>query len=325
MPCKFSIIIAIRNEEDNIPSLIASLTKLNYSTSNYEIIFVDDNSTDSSYKLISGLIMKYPNYKIIKAETHALLQGKKAALSTGIAGASFPYILTTDADCTIGSNWLKVYSDKFNEGFDILFGIAPFVLERFYVNHVAAFENFRNSLLSFTLADCGLPYNAFGRNFGFKKDVFIKLNGYNEINKTLSGDDDLFLLLAAKYNYKIGTVKSKDAFVFSSTKRTFKQFLLQRSRHTKTSAIYPLRIKAILAFWHILNIILTGSILFVPFSNYFLIPFCSKMLIDFATTIISQRKYGYRFNLLAIIPLQISYEVLIIVHFISSKITKDKW
>ena len=325
MNIKFSIIIAVKNEEATADRLICSLKQINYPSDSYEVIFIDDNSTDNTYNLIKERTEHSSNYKIIKTAEHTGLKGKKAALTEGISKAAYPYILTTDADCVVPMNWLNAYSAKFQEGFQIVFGISPFIRENSFLNTVICYENFRNSLLSFTLAESGLPYNAFGRNFGFTKDVFTKLNGYNDINKTLSGDDDLFLLKAAKNNYKIGTIKTSEALVLSETKKTFRQFLFQRSRHTKTSALYPLKVQLILAVWHIINILCTGSILLLPVSLLYLLPFCGKMFFDVFITNKYQSIYGYKFNFFSTIPLQICYELLIIIHFISSKFTKDKW
>jgi cellulose synthase/poly-beta-1,6-N-acetylglucosamine synthase-like glycosyltransferase len=322
---KFSIIIAVKNEEDTAGRLIGSLQQIDYHTNDYEVIFVDDNSSDNTYNLIKDKTKQHPNYKIIKTIPHAGLTGKKAALTEGINNSAHPYILTTDADCIIPKNWLKEYSAKFREGFQIVFGISPFLQENSFLNTVICYENFKNSLLSFTLAGAGLPYNAFGRNFGFAKEVFYKLDGYNDINKTLSGDDDLFLLKAAQNKYRIAPLKTPEAAVLSNTKKTLNLFLFQRSRHTKTSALYPVKVQLVLALWHIINLLCTGSLLLLPVSIYCILPFCVKMLFDIFITIKYQTAYGYKFNIFSVMPLQICYDLLIIIHFINSKITKDRW
>ena len=64
---KLSLIIAAKNEEQNIYSLIDSLEKLNYPNENFEVIFVDDNSTDKTAELIQSRISNKNNYTLITA------------------------------------------------------------------------------------------------------------------------------------------------------------------------------------------------------------------------------------------------------------------
>ena len=100
------------------------------------------------------------------------MSGKREALSFGISKSKYPFILITDADCQPEKNWLKSYSNKFGQGYEMLFGIAPFYQHKNLVNKVSCFENLRSSILSFSMASVGLPYTAAARNFGFSKNAF---------------------------------------------------------------------------------------------------------------------------------------------------------
>ncbi len=93
-----SLIIAAKNEEQNIYSLIDSLEKLNYPNENFEVIFVDDNSTDKTAELIQSRISNKNNYTLITADNKTIA-GKKGALKIGIENAKNNFIVITDADC----------------------------------------------------------------------------------------------------------------------------------------------------------------------------------------------------------------------------------
>ncbi len=80
---KLSLIIAAKNEEQNIYSLIDSLEKLNYPNENFEVIFIDDNSTDKTAELIQSRISNKNNYTLITAD-NKIIAGKKGALKIGI-------------------------------------------------------------------------------------------------------------------------------------------------------------------------------------------------------------------------------------------------
>lgn len=319
-----SIICAAKNEEKNLPFLINSILKLDYPQDNFEVIIVDDNSIDNTFQKAKELTKAFQNFTIIKAENKKY-DGKRGALDIGIRLSKYDYILITDSDCIPEKNWLKEYSKKFDEGYDFLFGIAPFVQEKSFVNKISCFENLRSHILTFFFAKIGQPYSAAARNFGFNKNAFLKIGGYKNTTQTLSGDDDLLLREAVKHNLKIGTVEAKGSFVFSKTKSRSKEYFRQRARHVSTSNYYLFRTKLEVGGWHLANLVFLFSPGLVFISKLFLIPFFLKILFDLFVIKSKQKKYGYFFNFIEIIYLQILYEIFLIVHYIYGSIAKPRW
>jgi len=319
-----SIIIALKNEEEKIETLLASLNELNYPTELFEVIIVDDNSKDGTYETISEKIKGLDNFYLYKQQSENK-SGKRNALELGISKSVHPYILITDADCEPQQDWLKAYSIKFADGFDFLFGIAPFFRDKFLVNRISCFENLRNSMLTFFAANIGLPYSAAARNFGFKKSSFEKVGGYSKTTDTLSGDDDLLLREAVKNNLKIGTVTEKGSFVFSETKETFKEYLLQRARHTQTSFHYLFRQQLMLGVWHVFNLLLLFSPILFFIDIYFLLLLPVKLIVDLVVVLFSQSKFGYKFSFAEALYLQIFYEIFLIIHFFNAKFGRIEW
>ena len=321
---KISIIIAAKNEAHNIPSLAASIKGLNYCTNNFEVILVDDESSDDTFQTAIELTKELGNFRIIKVHDKTL-PAKKGALTFGISHAENFLILITDADCLIPKEWLKIYSSKFDEGYDFIFGPAPFTEGDSFANKAARFENLRSSILVFAAAKLNIPYSAAARNFGFRKSAFDAIKGFSNTTETLSGDDDLLLREAVKHKMKIGTILNEDAFVFSSTKKSLGEYLTQRARHTKTSLYYLKRHQFILGFWHLLNILMLCSVILVPVNSLFLIPVIIKLAFDVLIVWIEQKKLGCKFKPLEIIPLQIFYEILLIINFAGANFRKDSW
>jgi len=319
-----SIIIAAKNEELNITNLINSLKLLRYDKENYEVIIIDDGSTDNTYSTARNAIDGYPNFQIHKVHDK-IFPAKKGALAFGINLASNPYILITDADCRPQKEWLNYFSNKFSEGYDFVFGITPFYQTKLSVNKSACFENLRNSLLTFSAAQLGMPYCASARSFGFKKSSFEKIKGYSNTVETLSGDDDLLLREAVKNNLKTAVIFDPGAFVYSASKQTWKEYFRQRSRHTKASIYYLKRHKIFLGLWHTLNL----AILFCPIlcmiNISYLFPFIFKIIIDLCTIIFTQKKFGYRFRFWEIIYLPVFYELILILNFVNAVFRKDAW
>jgi cellulose synthase/poly-beta-1,6-N-acetylglucosamine synthase-like glycosyltransferase len=322
-PVNISVIIAAKNEEEKIDILVESLNSLNYPVEMFEVILVDDNSTDGTYEKLKLKTKSYKNFSVIELKS-ILSSGKREALSFGIKNSKYPYILITDADCKPQSNWLNACSRKFNAGSDMLFGVAPFI-SKIFANKISCFENLRNSVLSFSLASVGFPYTATARNFGFTKNAFDSVLGYSKTKDTLSGDDDLLLREAVKKNMKIDVVTDSGSFVYSETKKTFKEYLQQKARHTQTSFHYLKRHQLILGFWHLLNL----SFLFSPllmFSNPLLgLLLPAKLIIDYAVVKSNQTKFGYQFSIMEIFCLQVLYELLLIIHFFNARFSSVKW
>jgi cellulose synthase/poly-beta-1,6-N-acetylglucosamine synthase-like glycosyltransferase len=319
----FSIVIAAKNEEHNLDDLIETLENLQYPREQYEVIFVDDHSSDNTYQKLQDFTQKNEIWHVYRNPSQNT--GKKGALEYGIGKAKYDNIIITDADCILPKELLKFYSNAFNKKYQFVFGLAPFIQKKNFVNQLACYENLRSQLLMFSAARLGLPYSATARNFGFRRSAFDKLGGYSKTMETISGDDDLLLREAVKKRMRIGTVVHQDAAVFSKAKDNWYEYIKQKSRHTSTSLHYLLRHKVFLGIWHLSNILFLLSIVFTLFNQIFILPFMVKFIIDAFIVQQHQRWLGYKFNLFTIILFQTIYEFLIVLNFINTLKKKSDW
>jgi cellulose synthase/poly-beta-1,6-N-acetylglucosamine synthase-like glycosyltransferase len=319
-----SIVIAAKNESNNIRFLIQSLKRLIYNQYSFEVILVDDHSTDHTLIEIKKAVDRIDNFHVISL-SDSEAGGKRNALTKGVENSRFQHLLITDADCRPEPKWLNTSSIKFSLGFDFIFGAAPFKQSKSIINKIACFENLRSSILTFSFAGIGLPYSAAARNFGFTKAAFEKVQGYSKTEDTLSGDDDLLLREAVKNRLKIGTVTDKGSFVYSNAKETFKDYLNQKARHTQTSTHYLLKHRLILGSWHLLNLFSLLSVGLMVFNPLWGILPVLKLLLDFVIVKFNEKTFGYRFNFFEVPFLQIVYELLLILHFISSIFMRVEW
>ncbi|MCH8325407.1 MAG: glycosyltransferase [Bacteroidetes bacterium] len=321
---KFSIVIAIKNEAENIPGLIISIKKLFYPKDFYEVIIIDDNSDDDSYQIINDAVKKIDNIKLYKVGEKKY-PGKKGALEFGVGKASNPYIVITDGDCLPQKNWLISFASKFSQGYDVVFGASPFIKTESLINKISCFENLRTTILTFTAATYGLPYSASARSFGFTKNIYEHIGGYKNTTDTLSGDDDLFIREAIKQKAKIGCFIEKEGLVFTNSVSSFKDYLQQKARHTSTSFYYLPKHKYLLGVWHLSNLFF----LILPFlffiNIFFSVFFIFKFLTDIVLIKRMQKLINYNFNPFEIIYLQIIYELLLIVNIFNSKFSDIKW
>lgn len=321
---KISIVVAAKNEELNIKELVDSLKKLDYPENFYEVIFVDDNSIDSTFNILFSLTKEISNFRVLKAKDKKY-EGKRGALQIGIDASLHNNIVITDADCKVSSGLLKSYSGHFNHWNKFVFGVAPYTQENSFVNSVACFDNFWVHLLTFSFAYHGLPYSAAARNMGFDKRAFKDVGGYAKTTDTISGDDDLLLREVVRNKLKVGLITTKDAFVYSKTKENIKEFINQKSRHTSTSNFYTSKIKFVLGLWHLINFFMLASIFLIPVSFEYFYLFLFKIIMDVFIVKHFMQMFSYKFSTIQIIYLQFIYELLLIVYFIKGSFSKTKW
>ena len=120
----FSIIIPFKNEAEHLKALLTSLSELKYPEKLFEVILVNDDSTDDSEAIINKFKSKNSgNYRVIKNERKTG-SPKKDAITKAISIARNEWILTTDADCTVPKYWLESF-DGFIQNMDSYFISGP--------------------------------------------------------------------------------------------------------------------------------------------------------------------------------------------------------
>ncbi len=322
---KISIITAAKNEEAVIGDLIFSILKIDYNPENYELIIVDDNSTDNTYKIAEEKINGQDNIRVIEAGATSI-PGKRGALLKGIEETRYRFVMVTDADCLPSSGWLNAGSALFEQGYDFIFGPAPLIRKQNnFISSVSCMENLKNHFLSFGLASLGLPYTAAARSIGFSKEAFFKLGGYGNTLNTLSGDDDLLLREAVRNNLKIKAFYSEESLVFSHTPSSLGEYLNQKTRHTQASFYYLLKHKMILGTWYLLNLFMIFSPVLMIINIQFIWVFILRVLTTLVILSMIQGKFGYKFTPLEILWYDIICEVFIMVNFFNALFKKAQW
>jgi biofilm PGA synthesis N-glycosyltransferase PgaC len=236
----FSVIIPFRNEAENLPELLASLSALQYPKQLFEIIFVDDDSEDHSADLIKKFFSDtQKNIKLISNERKTN-SPKKDAISTAIKQAKHEWIVTTDADCSLPKYWLNSF-DECIQKTDPKCIVAPLTyhktnnfLHRFQLLDIL-------SLQGATIGGFGIhkPFLCNGANFGYQKSLFQELNGF-EGNTNIASGDDVFLLEKAikKYPKQIHYLKSEQAIITTSAQPSWNALISQRVRWASKTTTY---------------------------------------------------------------------------------------
>ena len=252
-----SIIICARNAAEDLQRFLPKILQQNYP--NFEVIVVNDQSSDNSTQIILDLQKKYPTLHLIE-EREKLQPGKKGALSKGILAANFELLLLTDADCFPNSNfWIDSFASVFSEKTAIVLGFSPYQKrENSFLNLFIRFETIYTATQYFSFALAGMPYMGVGRNLAYTKSLFKEHQGFKDHLHIASGDDDLFISQAANKGNTIINI-DPEAFVYSVPKSSWKSYYYQKRRHLTTASHYSKSTQWLLIFlawshwWHYLG------------------------------------------------------------------------
>lgn len=236
-----SVIVCAKNEEENVKQFIPLLAEQDYP--DFEIILIDDASSDNTLEIFEEFEKKYNNIRLVKVENNEAFWGnKKYALTLGIKSASKDYLLFTDADCYPTSKyWITAMSSQFTMQKTIVLGYGGYEkIAKSFLNKMIRFETVMTALQYFSWAKIGSPYMGVGRNLAYKKDVFFNVNGFINHIQVRSGDDDLFINEAA--TAKNTTIAyTPESFTYSKPKTKYSDWLTQKRRHIATANFYKKR------------------------------------------------------------------------------------
>jgi biofilm PGA synthesis N-glycosyltransferase PgaC len=209
-----SIVIAVQNAEYLIEKNLPAFLEQDYPT--YEVVVVNDFSTDRTLEILSWLASQHSNLKVVDISNGVLLYpGKKFALSVGIKEAKYEHLVFSDIDCKPASkHWLQHIISQYTPSTEIVLGYGTYEKNKSLFNYFVRVDAFQIGLLYLSAAKIGLPYMATGRNLSYKKSLFYKHNGFSKHLHLASGDDDLFIQQAARK--KNTSVCIHPSFLFSS-------------------------------------------------------------------------------------------------------------
>ncbi len=252
-----SIVICAHNEQANLQKNLPYILNQVYEHNgkpNFEVLVVNDNSTDDSIYMLKDLAKKYEQLNLLNLEQESRnMKGKKFPLSMGVKQAKHEHLLLTDADCLPTSeNWLIDMVQPFYNGKEIVLGYAPYNKEQTGLNRKIRYETFYAALQYISFALAKIPYMGVGRNLAYKKSLFNANKGFSKHYHLLSGDDDLFInAVANKKNTAV--VISDSSHMFSDAKGSKAAWKFQKKRHLTTGRYYKFKHKLLLgglAFSH---------------------------------------------------------------------------
>lgn len=285
----FSVIVPFRNEAENLEALLNSFRTIAYPRNNFEILMVDDASTDASVEFIERFKQQNPEISLqLIYQKKASVSPKKEAIEKALTISKFEWIITTDADCRVPRNWLTEFHTLLQvTACDMV--VAPVL---FSTNH-SLLEDFQQldflSLMAATQGGFGIgyPFLCNGANLCYRKRVFKEVKGF-EGNSTIASGDDIFLMEKFLKHNPAGVkyLKSREAVVITQPQKSISDFIHQRIRWAAKATGYKNKRGQLVGLVVLsMNLFLFLSVFLWLFdrmpSGFFLLFWMLKLVVDF--------------------------------------------
>lgn len=283
-----SVIVPFRNESENIISSLKSLTGQDYPEERYEIIYIDDFSTDDSAEKLKSN-SNSQNVRIISVpDDYSLNAHKKRAVRFGIENAKGSLIVTTDADCTHQPGWLKAMTGRFEAGTGFVSGPVEFTGDNSVFGRLQKLEFAGLVITGAGLIGAGKPTICNAANTAYRKEAYEQAGGFSDQMNLSSGDDELLMQKISKdTDYSVEFAADTEAIVSTIPNRSVSEFYQQRKRWASKGLFYRDRnliTKLILIYLYYISLpfqLAAGFILWPGFYLSFIISFLVKMTIEY--------------------------------------------
>jgi poly-beta-1,6-N-acetyl-D-glucosamine synthase len=298
--------------------LLARLNDQDFPNNLFEVIIVDDHSTDNTLAVLTSLTENDPSVKVLQLPDG--ITSKKKAIEAGIKAANGELIITTDADCRMGISWISSYA-SFYKKTAAQFIATPVKMEgRFTLLDILQSLDFL-AMQAITGASVNNRFHSMcnGANLAYTKKAFVDVNGFEGIDEIPSGDDMLLMhKIFSRYPDSVLYMKNSEAIVTTRPESSWRKFLQQRIRWASKAVHYKdKRIIYVLALTYLLNVcylvLAIAAIVKIYWLSFFLLLLVAKVLIEFpfvnaAAIFFSQQKLMKYFPFLQ--PVHIVYVIV---------------
>lgn len=229
-----TVVIAARNEEDNLPVLINDLINQKIDKNNFEVIISNDRSEDRTKEIINKYSSKYQFIKAIHIKDKSDMASKKHALQKAINSSRGEIILATDADCRVSDSWAQSMATLVNSTNKVVIGYSKVSGENSLIHKIQKIDFLGIMAANGGLLTNGIVCSGSGQNLGYKKKDFFEIGEFEPVKKRESGDDMYIVQTISKtkgaiFNY------DKDSFVTTLPKNSLKSYINQRIRWSSNS------------------------------------------------------------------------------------------
>ena len=326
-----SIVIAVRNEEENINRLLECLYDQDFPKEDFEIIIIDDHSDDLTKKIIGAYRKKNKIDNIVLAKPKK--PGKKASIAYGVTLAIGKLVVTTDGDCEMDPQWLSRICSYYQQ-YDPKLIVAPVT----YQNEKGIFQKMFSldfmSLVASGAGSIGVGYPLMGNsaNLAFDRQAYKKIIADLPGDQFSSGDDVFLIQKMSEVFGKesIHFLKDHHVIVRTAAPANLRSFFGQRIRWASKAkgyrSFWSLAVPLAVTFFNLMLalVFIAGffkSWFFVLFGVYVLL----KFLIDYPL-LSDFMRFSNKQNLKwFVFPLELIYPFYIVTAAFASLFFSYEW
>ncbi len=306
-----SVIVAARNEEENILRCLLALDRQIYLEKKLEIIIVDDRSNDSTGKIIDDFISGKERFKkIVTNKEIGNLKGKTNALANAIEIAKGEVILTTDADCEPVPDWVYTTASYYEKNVGMVNGFTTQEAKNSFDGMQALDFIYLLTVASGTI-NLGYPISCIGNNMSYRKKAYLDVGGYENLPFSVTEDSQLLNTMNRLKKYKIIYPLDVKALVNSVPCKNIKELYRQKKRWAIGGINVPVRGYFVMATAFVTNLF----ILLTPFyfSAVWLYLAVFKLAIDFFVLYPVHKILGLTKNLKYFFVFEIYYIIYVLI------------
>jgi cellulose synthase/poly-beta-1,6-N-acetylglucosamine synthase-like glycosyltransferase len=286
-----SVVVVVRNEQENIGHLLEDIERQTYPASHTEVWIVDDHSADATVLTVASFQEKatYPLHLLQLSDflKSPLPEGnyKKKGIELAVSKVTGELIICTDGDCRVGKDWLRAIAGCYmRQKPQLISGPVTFYEEKSFFEKLQTVEFASLIGSGASLLATGIPAMCNGANLAFTKKAFMEVGGYANTAGTATGDD-VFLLhkIHQAYPGQAVFLQSRQAIVYTKAQKNLGDFVQQRKRWASKWNLYTdRRVSSLAVFIFISNVSVLLALLLLLTDNYSLRMFFIQIAIKFS-------------------------------------------
>ncbi len=300
-----SVVIAARNEADTIGRCLHAVLNQTYPKDKLQVIVVDDRSGDGTFEIVKKLADAHRQIKLLQIkDTLTNLAPKKRAIDSAIRQATGEIIVTTDADCQPGPEWVSELLKHFEPEVGMVAGFNPYKTQKpkpSLFQEMLALDYFAMASVAAASAGLNFPLSCSGGNLAYRREVYLQLGGFKTFGNWVSGDDDFFLeKVRDKTTWKIIYSTDSKSFVPTAPPQNLNEFMHQRIRYASKGRHYSLPVTISLLGVYFLNLLVMCGPLFLLFKpqvmSIWFAAFLGKIMAEYSFLALGRKIFSFQFN-----------------------------
>ncbi len=237
---RVAVLVAMRNEEKYIADCLKSLSEQTYPAELYDVLVLNDSSTDASPRIAEQFSEKFDQIKVVDiTSSYANLKGKMNVLAQGLKQVEHDIVLITDADCVVPKTWIENMVHYFGDNIGLVgsfTSLFPFgnlkisKINRSLFARVQALDWAFLQTMNVFNSNAGKPISILGNNFGFRLKAYQQVGGFEQIGFSVTEDFALMEAIRCQTDWKIIHIIDPRTAIYSHPLPNFKSFFHQRLR-----------------------------------------------------------------------------------------------